>query len=212
MLRATPIAISPPPSTASNFYIIYRKSLPGPNPPRISVLPMESSANLDPNTFESLTTLPQQEDELDYNDLFGSLFPDIEAELFTTLQLLHEEPFIPPESSVDALQPSELTSTMESIQDPQNQNIATSVPVPAESNDILFNPVFNSFSGIEQSELSASDLFHDLEALLFGTGGRITTMASSRITEIHEDIPTLQAGQTSATHVSICAIHIFLLK
>jgi len=173
---------------------------------------MESSANLGPNTFESLTTLPQQEDELDYNDLFGSLFPDIEAELFSTSELLHEEPFFPPESSLDALQPSELMSTMESIQDPQNQNIATSVPVPAESNDVLFNPVFNSFSGIEQSELPTSELFHDLETLLFGSGGRITSMASSRITEIHEDIPTFHAGQTSTVHVSICAIHIFLLK
>jgi hypothetical protein len=97
-----------------------------------------SSANLDPNKFEKF---PQQDEEPDYDELFGSLFPEIEAELFATTQLSNEEPFFPLQSFSNSSEPSELTSVTEPIRIAQTQNSASSAALQTVSND----PLSNSF-------------------------------------------------------------------
>ena len=165
---------------------------------------MESFANLETDTFESLTIFPQLENDPNYDELFGSLFPNIDAVPFATSQLSLEEPFISAESS-NVLEASDLTSTMELTQYPQNRNNATRAPLPVESNDNLISPVFNSFSGTERLGFPEIDVFQNLEALLFGTGGDIMV---SRFTEAQDNNSALQVAQTSAIQVTIRSSHL----
>lgn len=165
---------------------------------------MESFANLETDTFESLTIFPQLENDPNYDELFGSLFPNIDAVPFATSQLSLEEPFISAESS-NVLEASDLTSTMELTQYPQNRNNATRAPLPVESNDNLISPVFNSFSGTERLGFPEIDVFQNLEALLFGTGGDIMV---SRFTEAQDNNSALQVAQTSAIQVAIRSSHL----
>jgi hypothetical protein len=194
-----------PPSSISIFYSI--NPFRALNPRRMSALPVESSANLETDTFESLTIFPQLENDLNYDDIFSSLFPNIDAVPFATSQLSLEEPFISAESS-SVLEASDLTSTMESTQDPQNQNNATRAPPLVESYDDSISPVFNPFSGNEPLEFPEIDVFQNLEALLFGAGGDIM---ASRVTEVQDDNSTLQVALTSVVQVSIWRSH-FLIE
>lgn len=173
----------------------------------MSALPMESSANLETDTFESLTIFPQLENDLNYDDIFSSLFPNIDAVPFATSQLSLEEPFISAESS-SVLEASDVTSTMKSTQDPQDQYNTTRALPLAESNDNSISPVFNPFSGNEPLEFPEIDVFQNLEALLFGAGGDIM---ASRVTEVQDDNSTLQVAPNSVTQVSIWSSH-FLIE
>jgi hypothetical protein len=161
-----------------------------------------SSVNLDLNTFEKF---PQQDEEPGYDELFGSLCPEIEAEIFATTQLSNEEPFFPLQSFSNSSEPSILTSVAEPIRIAQTQNSASSAAPQTFSND----PISNSFPLVELSELPEINVFQNLEALLFATGGN--NVMASRFTEIQEDILAVQTGQASSNRVSIY-VHTFLLK